>query len=230
MTVSDLSADQRRGEGGRGRRAARRGRPARPVTLEALPGRPFAGRVVEVGASALPVDGPAPRPGSSACVVRLDRPDPGLRPGLTCDAEMLTGEQQNVLTVPLQAVVLRSRGRRQGARGVFVVRDGRGAPSRRSRPASSAAWTSKWRAPAPGTPVGRRALPGAPRAGRTARCFEAAGRRPGDGREMHGHARRPGRRARPSARRRAIDLRATRCAAPRRAGHGGGGRPRWRSS
>ena len=41
-------------------------------------------------------------------VVRLDHPDPGLRPGLTCDAEIVTSERTNVLTVPLQSVVLRA--------------------------------------------------------------------------------------------------------------------------
>lgn len=41
-------------------------------------------------------------------VVRLDRPDPGLRQGLTCDAEIVTSEGNNVLTVPLQSVVLRA--------------------------------------------------------------------------------------------------------------------------
>ena len=39
--------------------------------------------------------------------VRLEGDIAALRPGLTCDAEILVAERENVLTVPLQAVVQR---------------------------------------------------------------------------------------------------------------------------
>ena len=52
-------------------------------------------------------------------VVRLDAPDPGLRPGLTGDAEIVTSERTNVLTVPLQAVVLRTMDGQQRT-GIFT--------------------------------------------------------------------------------------------------------------
>jgi len=78
------------------------------VVLDALPGRSFSGKVVEIGASALPVTGTAAAR-EFRVVVRLDQPDAALRPGLTCDAEILTAERSNVTTVPLQAVVLRGR-------------------------------------------------------------------------------------------------------------------------
>jgi len=97
------------------------------VTLEALPDRPFQGRVIEIGASALPMTGTGAAAREFRVVVRLDDPDPSLRPGLTCDAEILTGERKGVLTVPLQAVVLRNRGEAAsgdasgGQRGVFVI-------------------------------------------------------------------------------------------------------------
>lgn len=42
-----------------------------------------------------------------------------LRPGLTCDAEVLVAERKNVLTVPLQAVIQRG-----GVSGIFAVQDG----------------------------------------------------------------------------------------------------------
>jgi HlyD family secretion protein len=77
------------------------------VFLEALPEREFTGQVVEVGASALQVVGTAAAAREFRVVVRLDQPDPALRPGLTCDAEILTREKTDVLTVPLQAVVMR---------------------------------------------------------------------------------------------------------------------------
>ena len=100
------------------------GQPAR-VTLEALPDGSFAGAVTEVGASALPQLGTGAAAREFRVEVRLEDPEPGMRPGLTCDAEILVGERDDVTTVPLQAVVLRLRG--EGgteARGVFVVEGG----------------------------------------------------------------------------------------------------------
>jgi HlyD family secretion protein len=96
------------------------------VTLEAAPGREFSGRVAEVGASALPVVGAGTAAREFRVVVRLDTPDPGLRPGLTCDAEILTSEKRNVVTVPLQSVVLRRPADGTTERsGVFEVKNGR---------------------------------------------------------------------------------------------------------
>ena len=94
MTVSDLSAidaEIKVAEADVLRVAL--GQTAR-VTLEAVPGREFTGRVVEVGASALPIVGAGAAVREFKVVVRLDQPDPGLRPGLTCDAEVLTAERQ----------------------------------------------------------------------------------------------------------------------------------------
>jgi HlyD family secretion protein len=96
------------------------------VVLEAMPGRDFTGRVVEVGASALQVVGAAAAAREFRVVIQLDQPDPALRPGLTCDAEILTHEKRDVLTVPLQAVVLRPDPASAGERsGVFSVDGGR---------------------------------------------------------------------------------------------------------
>ncbi len=124
MTVSDLSAinaEIKVAEADVLRVAV--GQTAR-VTLEAVQGRDFTGRVVEVGASALPVVGTGAAVREFKVVVRLDQPDPGLRPGLTCDAEVLTAERQRVLTVPLQAVVLRTGPDGKDRTGVFQPRDG----------------------------------------------------------------------------------------------------------
>jgi HlyD family secretion protein len=94
------------------------------VTLEALPGRQFPGKVVEIGASALPVSGTGAAAREFKVVVRLDHPDPGLRPGFTCDVEIVTSERTNVLTVPLQSVVLRSVPPAGERPGVFLIADG----------------------------------------------------------------------------------------------------------
>lgn len=92
------------------------------VTLEALAGRPFPGRVVEIGASALPQIGAQAAAREFRVKVRLDGDVSALRPGLTCDAEVLVDERTSVLSVPLQAVVERpSPEGGAPVRGVFIV-------------------------------------------------------------------------------------------------------------
>jgi len=91
------------------------------VVLEALPESRFSGKVIEIGASALPTSGAGAAAREFRVVVRLDRPQALLRPGLTCDAEIITDERLDVLTVPLQAVVLRTDESGAEQRGVFVV-------------------------------------------------------------------------------------------------------------
>jgi HlyD family secretion protein len=106
MTISDLSAiDAEVKVAEADVLRVQVGQPA-SVTLEALPGRTFAGRVVEIGASALPTS-TAAAAREFRVVVRLDQPEPGLRPGLTCDADIITAQLTDVLTAPLQSVVLR---------------------------------------------------------------------------------------------------------------------------
>lgn len=125
MTISDLSAinaEVKVAEADVLRLAVGQ---AATVVLEAIPGRQFTGRVVEVGASALPVVGTAAAAREFRVVIRLDEADPAFRPGLTCDADILTEERRDVVTVPLQAVVLRpvdaaDLGRPERP-GVFVV-------------------------------------------------------------------------------------------------------------
>lgn len=59
-------------------------------------------------------------------VVRLERLDASLRPGLTCDAEIITSDKRDVTTVPLQSVVLRASGSEQPERSdVFLFSEGR---------------------------------------------------------------------------------------------------------
>lgn len=98
---------------------------AATVTLEAVGDSAFKGRVVEIGASALPVTTAGASAREFKVVVRLENPSAGLRPGLTCDAEIVTSEKAKVLTVPLQSVVLRAQAGAADRPGVFIVRDGR---------------------------------------------------------------------------------------------------------
>ena len=94
------------------------------ATLEALPGRQFSGTVVEIGASALPQVGTQAAAREFRVKVRLDGDLDTLRPGLTCDAEILVAERTNILTVPLQAVVQRAAADGTQQVGVFVVDNG----------------------------------------------------------------------------------------------------------
>ncbi len=90
------------------------------VTLDAQAGRTYSGRVVEIGASALPQIGAQAAAREFRVRVRLEGDVASLRPGLTCDTEILVAERRGVLAVALQAVVQRG-----GKSGVFVVDRGR---------------------------------------------------------------------------------------------------------
>jgi len=121
MTLSDLSsidAEVEVAEADVMRLAV--GQPA-TAKLEALPGREFAGRVIEIGASALPLAGTAAAAREFRVVVRLDPAGAELRPGLTCDVEILAEERADALTVPLQAVALRPGEGGVERAGVFLV-------------------------------------------------------------------------------------------------------------
>ncbi len=93
------------------------------VTLDAVPDRRFEGEVIEVGTSALAQVGAGAAAREFKAVIRLKHPDPGFRPGLTCDAEILTNEVEQAVTVPLQSVVLRTREGEEST-GVFVPESG----------------------------------------------------------------------------------------------------------
>ncbi len=89
------------------------------ITIDAANGQTFSARLVEIGASALPQVGTQAAAREFRVKVRLAGDTAALRPGLTCDAEILVAERANVLTVPLQAVVQRGVDT-----GVFVVTGG----------------------------------------------------------------------------------------------------------
>lgn len=116
----------------------RLGQPAE-VHVDALPDRIIAGRVTEVGSSALQrlgtVSSATQESKDFKVVVTLDDPPDSLRPGLSASADIITAEKKNVLAVPISALVLQEReddvsdrkGRsRSETEGVFTVgQDGR---------------------------------------------------------------------------------------------------------
>ncbi|MGE3273748.1 MAG: efflux RND transporter periplasmic adaptor subunit [Vicinamibacterales bacterium] len=124
MTVSDLSAVNAEVKVAEADVLRLRLDDPATVTLEALPGQRYDGRVVEIGASALPQTGAQAAAREFRVKVRIDGDTAALRPGLTCDAEILADEATNVLTVPLQSVVQRPGPDGAPVDGVFVVRDG----------------------------------------------------------------------------------------------------------
>ena len=87
------------------------GQPAK-ITVDAIPDTTFKGHVVMVGNS-----GRQNNPGASASdevvnfevKVQFDRPDVRLKPGMTADVEVETQTHAEVLAVPIQALVARSR-------------------------------------------------------------------------------------------------------------------------
>ncbi len=119
MTISDLTAVNAEVKVAEADVMRLKAGQAATVALESLPGQRFDGRVVEIGASALPTAGGQAAAREFRVRVRLANADPRLRPGLTCDAEILAAERREVTAVPLQAVV-----DRDGATGVFVIADG----------------------------------------------------------------------------------------------------------
>jgi len=87
------------------------GQPAK-ITVDAIPDTTFKGHVVTVGNS-----GRQSTPGASASEevvnfevkVQFDRPDRRLKPGMTADVEVETRTHPEVVAIPIQALVARSR-------------------------------------------------------------------------------------------------------------------------
>jgi HlyD family secretion protein len=80
------------------------------VTIDAVPGRVFRGRVTEIGNSPIQTgagEASTPQATNFKVVITLDEEVPGVRPGFTCTAEITTATRQNVVSVPIQAVTVR---------------------------------------------------------------------------------------------------------------------------
>ncbi|HEX6464927.1 MAG TPA: efflux RND transporter periplasmic adaptor subunit, partial [Vicinamibacterales bacterium] len=85
------------------------GQPAK-VTIDAMPGRKFAGKVVEIGNS--PIAAAAGSTSSSQATnflvkVKVTDSIPDVRPGFTCTADITTATRTAALSVPIQAMTVR---------------------------------------------------------------------------------------------------------------------------
>jgi HlyD family secretion protein len=88
------------------------------VTIDAVPGKVFKGKVTEIGSQAvLRSSGLATTQSATSTqeakdfkvVVTLDSPPNNLRPGLSTTAKIKTAERKNVLAIPIQALAVRTR-------------------------------------------------------------------------------------------------------------------------
>ena len=88
------------------------------VTIDAIPGKIFKGKVTQIGSQAvLRTSGLATTQSTTSnqeakdfkVVVTLDQPPDNLRPGLSTTAKIKTASRQNVLAIPIQALAVRTR-------------------------------------------------------------------------------------------------------------------------
>jgi len=88
------------------------------VTIDAVPGKVFKGRVTEVGSQAvLRSSGLTTTQSTTSTqeakdfkvVVTLDNPPDNLRPGLSATAKIKTAERKNVIAIPIQSLAVRTR-------------------------------------------------------------------------------------------------------------------------
>jgi HlyD family secretion protein len=92
---------------------------AADVTIDAIPGKTFRGRVIEIGNTAiLRSTGLAASQSAVSSqeakdfkvVVALDTPPVEIRPGLSCTAKIITATRAKALSIPIQALTVRQRG------------------------------------------------------------------------------------------------------------------------
>src|ERR1700761_6742836 len=88
------------------------------VTIDAVPGKTFKGKVTEIGSQAvLRTSGLATTQTTTSnqeakdfkVVVTLENPPDNLRPGLSTTAKIKTAEKKGVVAIPIQALAVRSR-------------------------------------------------------------------------------------------------------------------------
>jgi HlyD family secretion protein len=88
------------------------------VTIDAVPGKTFKGKVTEIGSQAvLRSSGLATTQSTTSTqeakdfkvVVTIANPPENLRPGLSATAKIKTAEKKNVLAIPIQALAVRTR-------------------------------------------------------------------------------------------------------------------------
>jgi len=89
------------------------------ITIDAIPGKTFKGKVIEMGNTAiLRSTGLAASQSAISSqeakdfkvVIALTDPPAEIRPGLSCTAKVVTATRKNVMAIPIQALTVRQRG------------------------------------------------------------------------------------------------------------------------
>jgi HlyD family secretion protein len=88
------------------------------ISIDAYSNQAFSGVVTEVGSSPIPAAGGVAT--STEAIkfkvkVRIENPPPDIKPGLSVQADILTGFRPKALVVPIQALVVRAPERKAGA-------------------------------------------------------------------------------------------------------------------
>jgi len=124
------------------------------VKIDAMPDKAFEGKVIEIGNTAiLRSSGLAASQSTTSSqeakdfkvVIALANPPDEIRPGLSCNAKITTATRKSVLTIPIQALTVRTKGDleppktgvqaaaiapndkslKEEVQGVFIVHDGK---------------------------------------------------------------------------------------------------------
>ncbi len=81
------------------------------ITIDAMPGKTFSGKVTEIGNSPIQTTGAVAAASTQATnfkvKVTVDGQIPEVRPGFTCTAEITTATRKGVVSVPIQATTVR---------------------------------------------------------------------------------------------------------------------------
>ncbi|PYY19736.1 MAG: secretion protein HlyD [Acidobacteria bacterium] len=105
------------------------------VTIDALPDKVFKGRVTEIGDQALVRSSGVATSQTTAgtqeakdfkVVVTLDSPPENLRPGFSTTAKITTASKSNVVSVPIQALTIRTQGDLDAQRAAAAGKKGSG--------------------------------------------------------------------------------------------------------
>lgn len=101
------------------------------VRVDALPDQTISGKVTEIGSSALQTTTAAQESKDFKVIITLENPPLSLKPGLSASADIITATRENVLAVPISALVLREKkdeektNEEEQEEGVYVVENSR---------------------------------------------------------------------------------------------------------
>jgi HlyD family secretion protein len=103
------------------------------VRIDALPDQTINGKVTEIGSSALQKTTVSQESKDFKVVITLEDPPTSLKPGLSASADIITAKKENVLSIPISALVLKeedeneenSSSEKTQQEGVYIVIESR---------------------------------------------------------------------------------------------------------